>query len=906
MEAATGALIGREGELATVRRALETVRDGPGTLVLQGDAGIGKTILWDAALEEAGRLGHTVLRASGAQSEVQLLLGALGDLFDGVHDAVLPELPAPQRRALAVALLLEESDSRPEPRLLDVAFLTALRVLAARAPVVVAIDDVQWLDATTTSLLAYAVRRLRDDRILFLLTRRVEEVGAPTDLERASGTRLQRIEVGPLTLGAVAALLHERLGVTLPRPVLLKLVETSGGNPFFALELARAQLRSDTSGGALLVPRSLRALVHERLASLPAETRAALLVVAAAGDPTPAVLGPLDLEPAIEAGVVSMVGGRFRFTHPLLAASLIDDAPPLELRRVHKLLASVVAEPEQRARHQAAAATGPDERVAAALEEAARAAFARGATAAAAELLERSLALTRPDDVGARVRRGGEAGRLLASVGDGLRGGALMREAIDLLPSGQDRARAIWLLLDSTTRTGDPVGLGNEALQHAGDDDDLTARIHSALGEVQLVRGEISLAFAHAMEARELARDELLRVVTLGRAATLETLRGVGDPDAGFASAVELEAALVDTHTHAVNSPRNHLGRRLFWRDDLDGARRLFSELREEAIATYADDARPNVCLYLARIELRAGHCELARGYANEAFELAEPAGYTQVIGGSLSVRALVAAWAGEAEAARALLAESDLVAGSVADRWHAVHNRVSAGLLAASLGAWDDVLAATETLAAELDELGVREPGVFPFEADAIEALVATGRFEEAERLVARQAGFDRPRTQAVAARGRGLLLAAHGDEDASFESFDAALRAHDGCPDPLERARTQLVLGAALRRARRKRDAREALDTALATFESLGSAAFAARARDELERLSGRRTTSGLTATEERVAALVAQGLSNKQVAVELVVSVKSVEAHLTRIYAKQGVRSRAELMRTFTAPT
>lgn len=152
----------------------------------------------------------------------------------------------------------------------------------------------------------------------------------------------------------------------------------------------------------------------------------------------------------------------------------------------------------------------------------------------------------------------------------------------------------------------------------------------------------------------------------------------------------------------------------------------------------------------------------------------------------------------------------------------------------------------------------------------------------------------------QAVAARGRGLVQATRGDTDGAAGSFSTALALHARYTDPLEHARTLLVYGACLRRARRKREARELLEEATASFEQLGSPLFAARAHDELERLSGRRVSSGLTATEERVANLVAQGLSNKQVAVELVVTVKAVEAHLTRIYAKLGVRSRAELMR------
>jgi DNA-binding NarL/FixJ family response regulator len=903
-------MIGRDDELGRLGDALERLPGGAGAVVLEGEAGIGKTILWESALADAEARGYRVLRTSGAQSEVQLLLGALGDLLQGLHEVALEPLPAPQRHALAVALLLEESTKPPDLRALAVAFLGVLRELAADGPVVVAVDDVQWLDPTTLGLLTFAARRLSSEPVLLLLARRVGGEHSETELERAiAADRLERIDVGPLTLGALGVLLRDRLGVGFPRPVLLRLHETSGGNPFFALELARALERRGYTGAPghdVPVPLTLRALVRERLDALPPDVSDALLVVAAAAEPTLPLLGGVDIEPAVAAGVVEVDGERVRFTHPLLAATIVEDAPPARLREVHARLAELVTDPERRARHRAAAATGPDESVAAALEDATHAAFRRGAPAAAGELLERALVLTDPTDDAARARRAGQAGRYYSVAGDGVRGAELMRLGIEL-SVGHERAVAIWLLLDSTANTGDPVQLGAEALAHADDDAELRARLHSALSEVHLVRGEVRVAYEHARAARELAAggaDELLRVFTLGRAANLETLLGEGDPDATLREALELEHALTHAHPSAVTSPRNHLGRRRFWQDDLDAARALFEALRLEAIASYADDARPNVCLYLARIELRAGRFELARGYADEAFELAEHAGYTQVIGGSLSVRALVAAHLGDVDTARAQLAESAAVGASVDDRWHELHNRVTVGLLETSLGRHEEAVAAVGELGEELDRLGIAEPGIFPFELDAIEALVAVGRLEDAGRAIGRQAMHARPRMQAVAAHGRALVLAAHGDIDAALAAFDEALLLHDALGDPLLRARTLLALGAVLRRARRKREARDRLDEALAAFAELGATAFEARARDELERLSGRRTEAGLTPTESRVAELVAQGLSNKQVAAELVVSVKAVEAHLTRIYAKLGVHSRAELARALAA--
>jgi DNA-binding CsgD family transcriptional regulator len=314
------------------------------------------------------------------------------------------------------------------------------------------------------------------------------------------------------------------------------------------------------------------------------------------------------------------------------------------------------------------------------------------------------------------------------------------------------------------------------------------------------------------------------------------------------------------------------------------------------------DDCRPNVCLYLARVELRAGRLAYAQRFAEEALELARSAGYPQVLGAAYGVCALVAVYAGEPDRARTLIAESSGFIAEVGDRWHTIHNLVALGLLESSLGRHAEALEAVGGLAGELDALGIVEPGIFPFEGDAIEASVALGAYDDAERLIERLEARPRPRTLAVATRGRALLLAARGDLDGAALRFGQALLHHDSLPDPLERARTLLLQGTMLRRARRRREAAAALTAALELFLEIGSAAFSRRTAAELDRLGGRRASGGLTPTETRVADLLSRGLSNKEIAAGLVVSVSAVEAHLTRIYSKLGLRSRAELVGAF----
>ena len=878
--------------------------------MILGEPGIGKTTLWEAALSEATALGYRVCRARAAQGEARFSLAALGDLLDGFEEIVLHALPAPKRRALAVALLIEEAAAPLPPRALAVSFLAALRELASCGPLVIAVDDVQWLDPTTLDLLSFAARRLKTERVLFLLAAREDSAASALGLARCV-PQSRQVRVGPLTLGALAAILRMRLDFSPTRPVQRKLEERSGGNPFFALELARAIRERDgeAAPGVLPVPQTLQALVQERLACLPPEVRDALLVAAVGLEPELDVLEaalcrPVELQPAIDAAVLDLSAGTARFTHPLLAAAIVDEASTARIREIHARLVDLVTEPEQRARHLAAAAGGPDESVAAELDAAAGRADARGAHPAAAELAELALALTDPADTARRARRAVRAGRLLTEVGDAVRGGELMRLAIDLLPRGSDRAAAIETLLDSAAATGDPVALGREALEEAGSDE-LRAALHVALAEVQLVRNEFDIAIAHAYEAEGLARsghDSALLILALARTANLETLLDVGEPEEGFAEALEREAELSGTLVlSAVKSPKNHYARRLLWRDDLDRARPLLEELRLLAIETAMDDCRPNVCLYLARLELRAGRPAVAERHVDEALELARSAGYPQVLGAAFGVRALVAVYMGELDWARALLAESGERTRSLGDRWHTLHNRVTLGFLEASAGRYAETLVAVGSLAEELDALGIGEPGIFPFEGDAIEAAVALGQADDAERLIQRLETRPRPRTLAVAARGRGLLLAACADLDAASDRLEEALRHHDDLPDPLERARTLLAYGTVLRRARRRREARTALDGSLALCEQAGAQVFADRARAELDRLGGRRSSEGLTPTEARVADLLAGGLSNKEIAAALVVSVSAVEAHLTRIYAKLGLRSRAQLART-----
>ena len=276
-------VIGRDRDLDAIRTLLVS-SDSAGAIALEGPPGIGKTTLWRSALEDAEGQGYRILACSAASSEVQLSFTALRDLLEDAFDDVADALPPPQRSALEVALLRAEPEGSVQgAAAVAAALLTALRELARATRVLVAIDDVQWLDPASALVIQYSARRLLHEPIWLLLTVRTDASGPPPDLLHTLGQRAHRIEVGPLSLGALQRLLGARVGRTFARPALRRIHEASGGNPFFALELARVLGEDSLVGDVLPVPDTLRELVHGRLEELPRSCRAALVYVAALG-----------------------------------------------------------------------------------------------------------------------------------------------------------------------------------------------------------------------------------------------------------------------------------------------------------------------------------------------------------------------------------------------------------------------------------------------------------------------------------------------------------------------------------------------------------------------------------------------------------------------------------------------
>jgi DNA-binding CsgD family transcriptional regulator len=888
--------VGREDELAQVVAFVGDV-GGPGALVLEGEAGIGKTTLWREGVAAAERAGHAVLRASPSEAETDLAFAAAADLLMPVADEALEELPDVQRRALAGALLLETDDIGSDRRVVATAFLGALRGVAAARAVLVALDDAQWLDAESALLLSFTARRLSTERIRFLLTRRVGDPGAAVDL----GQTVQRLRVEPLSLGALHRLLHERLGRPLPRPVLRRIHEVSGGNPFFALELARAS--RDTSDPAELeVPTTLEPLVHARLRRLPHPTREALAELAAGKEADPA---DPDIAPAVDAGVLRPERGGLTFAHPLLRAAAYEQLPLARRRQLHRRLADAAADAEQRAHHLARAVAEPEEQAAAHLAAGAEQARRRGAPAVAAELLERAARVSQDDE--RRVRRLLRAALFKGEAGDTDGERASLERLASDLPPGRLRAEALAALADDAAAdVARGIALAEEGLREPELDAATRARLLLARSDNVFLRNDLRGSVENAAEALELAEradDDELLARALSWNGQLASLTARGDAAALFERArdVELRLAGVDPWRAAAHWQ----GTSLMWADRVCEGRPLLVEQYERAVALGNEQARSGLCFHLAQLECRAGDFALADRYAREGYELATLGGSEQVIGILLNACALAAAHRGDAAEARRFADDAVAVTAGAGDVFFAIHHRVVLGFVATSLADYAEARRQLAGLPELTKEVGVGEPGIFPYQGDAIEAAVALADEDEAGRLLeaaeTQGRALERPRLLALAWRGRGMLAAAHGEADQAAAAFARALAEHEHVDLPLERARTVLAQGIALRRARQKRSAREAIEEAKAAFESLGARLWAERAAGELDRVGGRPPSGGkLTPTERRVAELAGAGKSNKEIAAELYVTVRTVETHLTNVYEKLGAHSRAELSR------
>ena len=872
-------------------------------------------MVWLAGVEHATAAGYRVLTSRPAESETRLSYAGLADLLADVVDEVLPSLAPIQRRALENALLLGDTEGESDERAVAAAFLATLRALGAAHTLCLAIDDLQWLDAASLDAVRFALARLERERVGSLVAVRGE---VPSWLVRAhSVDRLTAVAIEGLSIGAMHELLRARLGRGLPRPTLVRIWETSGGNAFVALELALALERRGFASAPtdpLPIPASLDELLRERLDGLSADALEVASVAAALAEPTVGLVGAAlgggadtGLPQALDAGVLEVDEDRLRFSHPLLASAVSARETHTARRALHARLAKVAPTREERARHLAIATVRPDREVAAIIEEAMSAARARGAPLAAAELADHAVRLTPREAPADRRRRLLDAAHNYYVAGNIERATALLHQARSDAAPGRERAVVLIRLSAMTASAREATDLLETALVEAADELDLLADIHLRLAGLMRFVDGVERGLDHAELAVATARrtgEPVLRCRALASAGLLRFNAGKGVPEAEMEEALSLERSLPGWPIE--DGPVFVSSHQLFWSGEVERAGELLHEL-ERALSSRGEvPGRANALWYLALTDWRAGSWEDADRHATDALELTRQVGLEGI--NNVFPSAILDAHLGRVERARARAHAAidqsraqGMLIGELGFSW-------VLGTLELALGDPGAALAHLRRAHELRDATFVLEPAMRFELGDLVEALLAAEELEEADRVLgvveARARALDRTWALAVIERGRGLVLATRGDLDGAFAVFERALGEHARVTDPFQHARTLLALGRTQRRAKQRAAARATLEDALTRFETLGARLWAEQTRAELARIGGRTASrSELTEAERRIALLVAEGRRNREVAAELYLTEHSVETALTRIYRKLGIRSRGELGRALS---
>ena len=732
----TSGVVERPAESRAVSEFLLSAGRQPSGLVIEGQAGIGKTTLWLAGVTEARERGFRVLSARAGQAETVLTYAALADLLGGVDPVVLAELPEVQRIAVDRVLLRATADGpSTDESVVAAAFASIIDRMATEAPILLAIDDVQWLDPSSQAVLAVAARRFTG-RAGLLITERTEHEGASAAdwLQLAGPDAMGRIHVSPLSLGGLHALVSSRLGRSFPRPTMLRIAEISGGNPFYALELARA---IDAGRSGTVLPATLAELMRMRIGRLDREIQDLLLAAACASNPTVELLAQVTgttVESANELldeprakGIIALDGDVVRFSHPLLARSVYTDATPGQRRAMHRSLSETVMLPELRARHMAFAASSADPTTLRALDAAAVAASGRGAPAAAAELVELAIGLG-GDTPERRIR----AADHHMHAGDLQHAYKLLGEVIDSVPRGMHRAMALNLLagmqihLNSFAKA---VEMLKEALANAGDHLEVRVRTMLLLSFAEINAGEFVHAMQHSERAVILAEgvdNPDLTSQVLSMRAMVTSMCGNGFDASGLHRANALEnpdsdapIALRASATYAVL---------MSWAGRLDEAAEQMSIVRRRCTDRGAETDLIFVSYFTTLIEVWRGRYAEATSVAEETVERAEQLGgdHLQVVG--MTVRAVVGAYTGRVSETR----EAALGAIELAQRCGSPRladwSSISLGFLEFSLGNYAEALTALEPLIARFDQVPGTEIVTSGYVPDAVAALDIAG----------------------------------------------------------------------------------------------------------------------------------------------------------------------------------
>ncbi|MEJ3656832.1 AAA family ATPase [Actinomycetes bacterium KLBMP 9759] len=881
-------LRGRVEERAALEKLLQRARDGAGgAAVITGEPGIGKTALLTHAAAEAE--GMCVLRTVGAEPESELGYAAL-------HQLLLPQLdrasslPAPQAGALAIVFGAAEG-APPDRFMVALATLTLLTDLAAEQPVVCLVDDAQWLDRPSLDVLMFVVRRIALEPIAVVLAARPDATQV-IDLAGAVDIRL-----GGLDRLSARELLLERTGDQLSVPQQDEVIAAAAGNPLAIRELPIGGWRV---GEPLPLTESLGSAFRERVRRLDPPSNDLLLLVAADGtgrlDVVQAAAGrdghPLDgLDELVEVD-----GGRVAFRHPLIRSAVYHGADPARRRAAHQALAVAHQDPERRAWHLGQAADGPDEDVAAELERSATRAMRRAGPAAAAAALTRAAELSADDD--RRQARLVDAAAAWWRGGDAVRAQELLARArIDVDGPTRYRAAGLRALVELRAgRPSDAVTLLRPVLAGALESDrDAATELLMLLGEASF-HANTGSAWAEVVDTvgrRRLGKDDhLFRLVT----AVAQVRSG---------APVELLAADLDA-VERMTDPEAlcWAGGLLYGLGRREHGRWLRREAMRHARATGAVGTLAWVLMFVVSDEQLRDRLDTAAAHAEEGQRFAMESGQPNLdcwFRGSLAVMASIRDSADEAvRLASSVLAEAqerDLAAA-------AGLARRALGIVELAAGRHDEALQHLRPP----ERAGDAHPGIILMNVpELVEAAVRAQRPEQAAEPLEQFARWARasgsPELGALAARSRALTT----EGDAAYAEYRNALDLHEQADHPLEKARTELLYGQFLRRERRRSDARTVLRSALATFGRLDAKAWTARAADEL-RATGESGSAGqqsdalgtLTPQELRIATAVSEGATNREIAAQLFLSVRTIDYHLRKVFQKLHITSRAELVR------
>ena len=887
------------------------MRAGEGrALVVRGEPGVGKTVLLDYLAGQAS--GCLVARAAGVQSEMELAFAGLHQLCAPMLDHA-KSLPEPQREALRTVLGLSAGPA-PDRFLVGLAVLGLLSETARERPLVCVVDDQQWLDRASAQALGFAARRLAADPVGLVFAARVpgQDVAGLPELvveglaDNDARSLLESVLTG--RAGPLDARVRDRI------------IADTHGNPLALLELTRGLTPAQLTGGfgvrsAVPLDGRIEESFGRQLEALPTQTRRLLQLAAAdpSGDPVLVWraagrlgIGAEAAGPAAETGLAEF-GARVRFRHPLARSAAYQSASPQTRQELHSALAEVTdpaVDPDRRAWHRAEAAPGPDEEVAAELEQCAGRAQRRGGLAAAAAFLERSAGLTldparRAQRALAAAQAKHQAGALDAALG--LLAMAQAGPLDELQRARADVLRAQIAFASSHGRDAPPLML-SAARQLEGLDVRLARQTYLEAFTAALFVGRLSPAVGDVARAARMAPappaparapdlllDGLALLVTEGYAAGTPALR----------------RALLAFRSPDISAEE---GLSWLWLAGL-AAMAVWDDETWHILAsrhvTLARDAGALSELPLAirwRILLHAHAGELEQGAAL----IAEAQAVTDATGSQLGPHGAlgVAAFRGhEAEATELIQATMDAVPSRGEGR--GVTSQYAAALLYNGLGHYDQALAAAE-LVCQYDDIGVLGWSL----TELVEAAVRSGQPARAADALQRLCETTR-------ASGTDWAL---GTEARSRALLSEGQTAENGYREAIERlghtrmrpaaARAHLLYGEWLRRENRRQDARAELRTAHGLFTTMGIEAFAERARRELLAVGDtvRKPTvkpvSELTAQEAHIARLAVGGRTNAEIGAQLFLSTRTVEWHLGKVYTKLGVGSRRELPRALAS--